>query len=55
MIRGRDVLPKLGLDIKSSENVIIFGYGKFEGRLAPMFDAVKYDSTYSTDKIFELE
>ena len=46
MIKGRDLLIKLGLNIKISEHVIKVDYGDFKGYTAPMVDLGTYIFKY---------
>ena len=55
MIRGRDLLTALGLDIKMSENVITGGEGPYEGCLSPMIEVSNYDFKYISDKTVKPE
>ena len=55
MILGRDLLIALGLDIKFSDNAIIFIEGPHKGFSAPMVDLINYDFKFITDKTVKPE
>ena len=50
MIRSRDLLIALGLDLKLSDNFIIGRKVPYKGFSAPMVDISNYDFTFITDK-----
>ena len=42
MILGKDILTKLGLNLKLSEHIIRADYGPFKGSTTPMVDLGMY-------------
>ena len=55
MILVRDLLTVLGLDLKFSDNVIIFGEGPYEGCSTPMVDISNYDLKSITNETVKPE
>ena len=55
MILGRDLLIALILDLKFSENVIIYGEGPYEGCFAHMVNVSNYEFKFMTDKTVKPE
>ena len=55
MILGRDLLAKLVLDLKFSENIIVGGKGSCEGCSAPIADIINCYFLCITDKTVKPE